>query len=310
MYSYSITQWLLFFFCYAFIGWIWECSFVTVKSAWKNKKWKFVNRGFLHGPVIPIYGFAAISILLVTLSIRENALGVFLLGALTATVFELVTGTAMEKMFKVKYWDYSDLPLNYNGHICLFVSLFWGFFSILLVQIIHVPIESILLKWSAFPSEIIAFIFIIFFTCDVTTSFQEAMDLRDLLESLSENNETIKRLERRFDAVVAFTPIPDIDDLRDMKLSAKENLNYHVERLRWKNEEHINKIKEYISLPEFDDLPDRLELLEKLELHRKKVIQKSNNQFTHATNLLKRNPNAKSEKYQEILDLLNDWIKE
>ena len=110
--------------------------------------------------------------------------------------------------------------------------------------------------------------------------------------------------------MVAFTPIPDIDDLRDMKLSAKENLNYHVERLRWKNEEHINKIKEYISLPEFDDLPDRLELLEKLELHRKKVIQKSNNQFTHATNLLKRNPNAKSEKYQEILDLLNDWIKE
>ena len=81
MYSYSITQWIFFFFCYAFIGWIWECSFVSVKSAWKNKKWKFVNRGFLHGPVIPIYGFAAISILLVTLSIRENALGVFLLGA-------------------------------------------------------------------------------------------------------------------------------------------------------------------------------------------------------------------------------------
>ncbi|MBP3678312.1 MAG: hypothetical protein J6I97_08220 [Agathobacter sp.] len=76
------------------------------------------------------------------------------------------------------------------------------------------------------------------------------------------------------------------------------------------NEEYINKIKRYISLPEFDELPDRLELLEKLETHRREVMEKSNNQFVHAANLLKRNPNAKSEKYQEILDLLNDWIKE
>lgn len=136
------------------------------------------------------------------------------------------------------------------------------------------------------------------------------LDLRDILESLSENNETIRRLERRFDAVVAFTPIPDIDDLRDMKLSAKENLNYHVEKFRWKNEVYINKIKGYISLPEFDELPDCLEILEKLETHRRKIIEKSNNQFVRATNLLKRNPNAKSKKYQEIIDLLNDWIKE
>ncbi len=310
MYSYSITQWILFFFCYAFIGWIWECSFVSIKEAWKNKKWKFVNRGFLHGPLIPIYGFAAISILLATIQIRENTYAVFIIGALTATIFELITGTLMEKLFKVKYWDYSNLPLNYHGHICLFVSLFWGFFSVLLVQIIHVPVERVILQLAIMPCEIVAFVFIIIFTYDVTTSFNEAMDLREVLESLSENNETIRRLERRFDAIVAFTPIPDVDDFRDMKLSAKENITYHVERLHWMNEERINKIKDYISLPEFDELTERKELLEKLELHRKKVMEKSNKQFMRAMNQLKRNPGVKSEKYQEILDLLNDWIKE
>ncbi len=310
MYSYSITQWILFFFWYAFIGWIWECSFVSIKGAWKNKKWKFVNRGFLHGPLIPIYGFAAIAILLATIQLRENTYAVFFIGALTATIFELVTGTLMEKLFKVKYWDYSNLPLNYNGHICLFVSLFWGFFSVILVQMIHVPVERVLLQMSVLLCEIVAIVLIILFTHDVTSSFNEAMDLRDVLEALSENNETIRRVERRFDAVVAFTPIPDIDDLRDIKLSAKENITYHVERLRWKNEEHINKIKEYISLPEFDEIPDRKELLEKLELHRRNIMEKSNKQFMRAMNQLKRNPSVKSEKYQEILDLLNDWIKE
>ena len=309
MYSYSITQWILFFFCYAFIGWIWECFFVSIKEACENKKWKFVNRGFLHGPIIPIYGFAAISILLVTLSVREHTVWVFVLGALTATLFELVTGTGMEKIFKVKYWDYSDIPLNYHGHICFFVSLFWGFFSVLLVQVIHVPIETVIVKVPNLFCEIIAFVLIVLSTWDVTTSFQEAMDLREVLESLSENNETIRRMERRFDAIVAFTPIPDLDDLKNLKLSAKEYINYHVERLHKRNEEYINKIKEYISLPEFDALPDRSELLEKLEAHRRKILEKSNKQFAHAMNILKRNTNAKSEKYQEIIDLLNDWIK-
>ncbi|MBQ8857020.1 MAG: hypothetical protein IJ024_02625 [Lachnospiraceae bacterium] len=309
MYSYSLTQWVLFFFWYCFLGWIWECFYVSARQAWKKKKWTFVNRGFLMGPLIPIYGFAAITILLTTIQLRENTIAVYVIGALTATIFELVTGTAMERLFKVKYWDYSDLPLNYHGHICLFVSMFWGFFSVLLIQVIHVPVEKLLMQAPVFPCEIAAFSLMAVFTYDVTTSFNEAMDLRDVLESLSENSETLKRLERRFDAIVAFTPVPDIDELRDMKLNAKENLVYQIEKLRWKNEERINRIKEYIQLPELEELPDKQELLEKLELHRKRIMAKSNKQFLRAMNQLKRNPGARSEKYQEMLELLNELLK-
>ena len=262
-YSYSLTQWILFFFWYCFLGWIWECLFVSVKRAWKNKKWEFVNRGFLRGPVIPIYGFAAITILLATIQVRENTIAIYVLGALTATLFEMVTGTVMERLFKVKYWDYSDMPLNYHGHICLFVSLFWGAFSVLLVRIIHVPVENLLMQIPSFLCEAFAFMFMAIFAYDTTVSFNEAMDLREVLESLSENNETVKRLERRFDAIVAFTPVPDIDEIHELKLR-----------------------------------------LEKLEMHRKRIMEKSNKQFLRAMNQLKRNPGAKSEKYQEMMELL------
>lgn len=262
-YSYSLTQWILFFFWYCFLGWIWECLFVSVKRAWKNKKWEFVNRGFLRGPVIPIYGFAAITILLATIQVRENTIAIYVLGALTATLFELITGTVMERLFKVKYWDYSDMPLNYHGHICLFVSLFWGAFSVLLVRIIHVPVENLLMQVPSFLCEAFAFVFMAIFAYDTTVSFNEAMDLREVLESLSENNETVKRLERRFDAIVAFTPVPDIDEINELKLR-----------------------------------------LEKLEMHRKRIMEKSNKQFLRAMNQLKRNPGAKSEKYQEMMELL------
>lgn len=309
MYSYSITQWTLFFFWYCFLGWIWECSYVSMRQAWQNKKWKFINRGFLHGPVIPIYGFAAITILLTTIGVRESTAAVYVIGALTATLFELVTGTGMEHLFNVKYWDYSDMPLNYNGHICLFVSLLWGFFSVVLVKLIHVPIESLLLQTPTFLCEIAAFSLMAVFAYDTATSFNEAMDLRDVLESLSEHNETVKRMERRFDAIVAFTSIPDMDEIREMGLSAKENLIYRVEKLRWKNEEHLNRLKEHLQLPEFDELSERQELLEKLEFYRKKIMEKSNKQFLHAVSQLKRNPNAKSAKYQEMLEVLKGLLK-
>ena len=128
MYSYTFIQWILFFFIYCFLGWIWECLYVSIKGSYRNKKWTFVNRGFLNGPFIPIYGFAAISILLTTIHLRTNTIAVFIIGALTATLFELITGYFMEKIFKVKYWDYSDRPLNFKGYICLHVSIFLGIF--------------------------------------------------------------------------------------------------------------------------------------------------------------------------------------
>lgn len=313
MYSYSLTQWILFFFWYCFLGWIWECFYVSVNQAWKNKKWEFINRGFLHGPLIPIYGFAAITILLTTLQLRGNTLAVYIIGALTATLFEIVTGSVMERLFKVKYWDYSDMPLNYKGHICLFVSLFWGVFSVLLVQVIHVPAENIVLGIPEFVSEIVAFSTMIVFVYDISVSFNEAMDLRDILESLSENNETMQRLERRFDAVVAFTPIPDLDELREelgeMKLNAKENIIYNVERMRWKNEQRIDRIKEHLQIAELEEMLERKEILEKLESYKRRLMEKSNKQFLRAARQLKRNPDVRSEKYQDTLETLKELLR-
>ena len=308
--NYPISQWILFFFCYAFIGWIWECCFVSMNEFYRNRQWKFVNRGFLHGPLIPIYGFVAISILVATVPISDRGFAVFVVGALTATIFELITGSVMEKLFQVKYWDYSELPLNYKGYICLFVSIFWGFLSVVLVQMIHVPIADVLMRIPQTACEICSIILIILFTYDTTISFNEAMELRDLLEGLKENNEIIKHIECRINAVVAFTPVPDIDELRELRVNLHEKIEDRVEHLRARNEERINKIREHIQLPEFDGLSEREEWLQKLEQRHMKFMEKSNKQYTHALSLLKRNPMVKSKKYQKFIKLLNEWNKD
>lgn len=309
MYSYSLTRWMLFFFWYCFLGWIWECFFVSVSSGWKEKKFRFINRGFLHGPAIPIYGFAAISILLATIQVRENTLAVYVTGALTATLFELITGTVMERMFKVKYWDYSNLPLNYHGHICLFVSLFWGVFSVLLVQVVHVPAENFLLQVPEFTCEVFAFSLMAVFACDTAVSFNEAMDLRELLESLAESNETLQRLEHRFNAVVAFAPVPAIDDLKQKGKGAKEAVICNVERMRQQRNERLEHLKARLQMHEFDELPDRTEVLEQIEQQTHKVFSRHNKQFIRAASQLRRNPTLNSEKHRETLESLKQLLK-
>ena len=309
MYTYSVTEWLLFFFWYCFLGWIWECFYVSVKQAIKKNKWEFVNRGFLHGPVIPIYGFAAIAILLATIKFREHIIVVYFVGALTATIFELVTGTTMERLFKVKYWDYSDMPLNYEGHISLVVSLFWGFLSVLLVKVIHVPVENILLSASNVLCNIAASALLVIFVWDTIESFNEAMELKDIVEAITENNELINRIERRYDAIVAFTLVSDIEDLKDLRLEARESINYQVEKMRWKAAEHLEWIKGKIELPELEELSELNELLEKLESYANRIKAKTTKQYLKASRQLKRNPSFRSKKYQETLDYLYEHLK-
>lgn len=305
MYQYTVSQWIFFFFWYCFIGWIWECCYVSVRKAWKEKKWNWINRGFLHGPVIPIYGFAAISILIATIPFKESGLLVFLLGALAASLMELVTGSVMEKIFYVKYWDYSDLPLNYKGHVCLFVSVFWGFLSLLMVRVIHVPIENIILDIPELVTEIVAFLLIALFTYDFKESLQEAMDLKELLEKLDDYKVVMQRLENRVDAVIAFTPIPNIDEVRMLPKNAKEKFLYKVEKLR---EKHIGRLQEARS--RLDKLGEALEgrgeMIKQLENQFRAVFARTNKQYLRVRNHLKRNPSVISKRYEDVLKELKD----
>ena len=135
MHVYTAGQWALLFYFYCLCGWVWESCYVSACQ----RRW--VNRGFLHGPLLPIYGSGAIIILFAVIPVEDNLYLVWLFGMIAATALEYATGAAMERLFKVRYWDYSKQKFNLNGHICLTSSIAWGFFSILLVRFIHPPVD-------------------------------------------------------------------------------------------------------------------------------------------------------------------------
>lgn len=187
-----------FFFIYCFLGWVWECCYVSVRK----RKW--VNRGFLHGPFLPIYGSGAIVILISTIAVKDIVPLVFLFGMVSSTILEFCTGCCMEKLFGVRYWDYSNLPLNFKGHICFFISLAWGAFSILLVCVIHKPIEAVVLMIPKTIADIIAVVLAIYMAADFAVSINEAMDLKATLEKFTKENEQLKMYARRMEITATF----------------------------------------------------------------------------------------------------------
>ena len=124
-------QFLWIFFLYSFLGWCTEVSYVALVSG------RFVNRGFLNGPVCPIYGFGVVIVLGCLEPLQENLLLLFLGSVVLTSLLEWLTGFLLEKLFHQRWWDYSDQPFNLGGYICLRFSIMWGLACLFVVKIVH-----------------------------------------------------------------------------------------------------------------------------------------------------------------------------
>ncbi len=122
--SFSLYELFVFFFLYSFLGWCSEVIFATLKTG------KFVNRGFLNGPVCPIYGTGVALLLLCLTPLKEYPWAVFFVSVILCSVLEFLTGFLLEKIFHKKWWDYSDRKFNIGGFICPEMSLLWGIAAI------------------------------------------------------------------------------------------------------------------------------------------------------------------------------------
>ena len=314
MHAYYLPQWVLFFFIYSFIGWVWESCYVSVRK----RRW--VNRGFMHGPMLPLYGSGAIVVLVSTIGVRENAALIFLLGMMAATVLEYFTGAAMERLFHVRYWDYSNQKLNLHGYICVTSSLCWGFFSVLLVRVVHVPVETAVLRIPQTVSEGAALVLSVAAAVDLTQSFNEAMDLKRILSQLEESREQIRKLQEKLK--VAAEDAKE-DYLRYSEERSRKRLSRkaaYLERIDMKRQERRRQLEELSQRAEQllrEEIPSRVgdligeerreelsALLQNIRREIGKMGERTDRSYLHAARHLWRNPTAVSERFRDALDEL------
>jgi uncharacterized membrane protein len=131
MTKYDIHLYLGLFFIYSFLGWCTEVIFCSVNTG------QFVNRGFLNGPICPIYGFGMIMLIFALENIADNVFLLFIGSGILCSAWELLAGWILKKVFHTSWWDYSDIPFNIGGYICLKFSLLWGLAGVVAIRVIH-----------------------------------------------------------------------------------------------------------------------------------------------------------------------------
>lgn len=221
MHTYTLLQWLVLFYVYCFFGWCFESAYVSLLE----KRW--VNRGFLRSPLLPIYGSGAICILFVCLPVKDNPLAVFVLGIIFPTILEYITGWLMELMFKMRYWDYTDKKCNLKGYICLESSIAWGVMSLLLINFINPPISDVVVElphWLALTGVIVISVQ---FLGDFAVSFRAAFNLRRVLEEMERLRTQLEETRVQLELARADTK----DKLQEIGQDAKNGYRRRQETL-------------------------------------------------------------------------------
>lgn len=170
---YEVLYLFLLFIIYSMIGYLAEVFFIFIM----DKKLTF-NRGFLIGPYIPIYGVSIICMVRLLSPYKDDLLVLFIMSTVACTVIEYVTSYIMEKMFKLRWWDYSHLSFNINGRVCLMVSFLFGLGSIFITKIVNPLIEGCLTKVPHWLIILISLIILIIFIADIIISYIAVINIK------------------------------------------------------------------------------------------------------------------------------------
>lgn len=293
MYTYPWYHWIIFFFFYSFCGWVFESTYVSLR------KKRFVNRGFLRLPMLPLYGSGAVMMLWVSLPFQDSLPLVYLSGLVGATLLEYVTGYVMERLFKVRYWDYSSHRFQLHGYICLSSSIAWGFLTILMTEVLHKPVARVVMEMNPTLEFCLIAVLGAVFAADTVQSIREALDLARALEAVTRIRAELEELQVQL-ALLKSETIQKTSELKaetlqrtsELKAETLQKTSELKEEMRQRASELKSETRQRINdrLQELTDAHERL--THHLSFYRR--------------DMLRGNPGATSKRFSEALAELRE----
>ena len=180
----ELREYFLLFVIYSVIGWIMEVIYTLITDK------KLTNRGFLVGPYCPIYGVGAVLIIIFLSGYKEQPVGLFILAIVICSFLEYFTSYIMEKLFKVRWWDYSNNKFNINGRICLETMVPFGIIACLIVYIINPFFVNSFSKLPDAFLTVMAIVFAVLLIADYITSFNIINNFKKTVKNVSERDRT------------------------------------------------------------------------------------------------------------------------
>jgi len=213
----------LYFFMFGFCGWACECIYCSLDQK------KLVNRGFLNGPICPVYSFGGLLVVYVLEPVQDNIVLLFLLGMVSTTALEYLTSLTLEKLFKTSWWDYSNFPLNIGGRVCLLFSLIFGALSVVAVRLLYPPFAAIVGRIPAQVKPWLVWGLLAVFVADCVATVQAILTLNGKLAELRRITQELRqRLEALPEEKASFAE--RLEQLRSKRGASNKMLDSLVER--------------------------------------------------------------------------------
>ena len=294
MHSFYLFLWI--FFIYSFLGWCLEVCFFALNTG------KFVNRGFLNGPVCPIYGFGVVIVVLCLTPLMENTLLLFLGSVLLTSLLELGVGFALEKLFHQRWWDYTNEPFNLGGYICLRFSLAWGLACLLVMEIIHPSVLWLILHIPHTLGLVLLACFVSVMAVDLTATVRTIARINRSLGQIDELAGRINDLGEN----LADRVLDAAEKGADWKESLADRREDLMEDLASWKEELAEQRSEY----QLDLALRRAKRLEELEQLRKSLSELLDRHTFGQRRLLRAFPQMRSIDHKQALERLRQRQKE
>ena len=266
----QLYQFLCIFFVYAFLGWCTEVSYAALQTG------KFVNRGFLNGPVCPIYGFGVVIILACLTPLKQHFILLFLGSVVLTSLLELVTGFVLEKLFHQRWWDYSDDPFNIGGYICLKFSIAWGLACLFVVDILHPTIQWVIALVPRGLGWVLLGVFAACMAVDLAATVSTIAKLNRKLEHIDQLAGRIREASNEFGENLADRVLDAAEKGADFKESVqdfKEGMEDWSEDVRGDLKENLDGARQAIAQYKVESELQRAERQQRRQQRRQELEQ-------------------------------------
>lgn len=233
-----VINWVLWFFVYSFLGWAYETTICSIAQR------EFINRGFLNGPICPIYGVGAVLCILLLETRIHSVIALFFFGMILTCTVEYTTAVLLEKLFHAKWWDYSEHRFNINGRVCLLGAVVFGLMTVLLIKVIHPILADLILKIPEYLRVIFTLFLLTLLVVDLVLTVSHLLRL----------NKNLKEIEA---AITSFISqyARQLSNIKDVILEKFEESEFYNERIKNLFNQYKNKnIRIIHAFPRFKSL--------------------------------------------------------
>ena len=241
VFGFPISLLFLYFVIYAFLGWILETVYCSVRER------RFVARGFLYGPVCPIYGVGVLMMLCWFAPFTGQPLLFYVIATVCMSAWEYLVAWILETTTHIKYWDYSDRKFNLHGRICLSISLTWGVLAYLVIFWIHPVVAGLVERLSVFTIYVADVVLLVLLVADAAATIRELALLTAMLRKLTQMGE-----ELQVQLALSRAELSDrLDEAREVLSDrlddAKETISDRLDDARESISDKLDDAKESIS---------------------------------------------------------------